>query len=352
MRVLVVTNLYPRPDDPGFGSFVARRVDALRDAGASVDVVAIRGRPGTHGTFRYLDLVARALATGIANRAPRLRYQVVEAHISYPTGLVAFPVAWIHRARLVLFVHGVDVSRLAVRSGLDQRLARSLFARASLVVANSEFMARRTIALAPSLGGRIAVWSPGFDASIFHPPSTSDRSGLLFVGRLMPEKGAAVLIRALAILREHASLDPSLTIIGQGPERPVLERLAQELGVHASFLGPLAPARVADAMRVASVVVVPSVYEEPLGLVAVEGLACGAVVVASDAGGLPEAVAGSNRAILVDPGDPTALASGIIKALETTADRAPAPTGWDAAVHGHDLARIARQSIACYAALS
>lgn len=146
---------------------------------------------------------------------------------------------------------------------------------------------------------------------------------VLFVGRLVPHKGAADLIDAL---RRAAAMGTPLrlAVLGDGPERAALERLAVDLGVTAEFLGPRRQAEVWDWMHRASVVAVPSRtgsdgWREAFGLVAAEGQAAGARVVASTCGGLPEAIAPVNEPLLFPEGDVDALADRLLVAV--TGDR-------------------------------
>jgi glycosyltransferase involved in cell wall biosynthesis len=114
---------------------------------------------------------------------------------------------------------------------------------------------------------------------------------LIFAGRLVSDKGADDALRALAILHTRG-LRPTLSIVGEGPERPFLHGLARQLGIEGQviFHGAKKPAELATLFNGHKIIVVPSRWEEPFGIVALEGIACGCVAVASRGGGLPEAV--------------------------------------------------------------
>jgi glycosyltransferase involved in cell wall biosynthesis len=119
-------------------------------------------------------------------------------------------------------------------------------------------------------------------------PRTKD---IVFLGRLIPEKGLHVLIESLGILRRQGS-SLSATVVGAGPESARLAELAVTGGVPAGLqvVGELTGAPLARLLNQHRVMVVPSIGDEAFGVVALEGIACGCVVVASHAGGLPEAV--------------------------------------------------------------
>jgi glycosyltransferase involved in cell wall biosynthesis len=355
MRILLVSNLYPSAGSPAFGTFVGTRVAALRGAGVEVALAAIT-EPRVHRqrVVKYLRLAA-ATAWTAARVSRHGQVDVVEAHIAYPTGVLAYPAARALRAPLVLYVHGADVLSLP-GCGLRRWAARGLFRRAELVVANSRFMARQVAELEPAAAARTVVVSPGIDLPLFTdrsaPGREERRQGILFVGRLVPAKGPAVLLEALEVLRGRSGAVPSLSVVGDGPYLRWLERRARALGLDVVFAGQLAPPAVAGAMRRALVVVVPSTGPEPLGLAAVEAMAAGAVVVASAVGGLTETVEDGRNGYLVPAGCPHALAAGLVRALDVTGRpteyaRLRAAARATAAEHAAD--RAVRRSLGCYA---
>lgn len=117
------------------------------------------------------------------------------------------------------------------------------------------------------------------------------RQGCLFVGRLVADKGCAVLLDALALLRAQG-IELPLSVVGAGPEEAFLRDRARALRLQSlvAFEGLQRGETLAVTMNAHEVLVVPSLCAETFGLVALEGIACGCVVVASEAGGLPEAV--------------------------------------------------------------
>jgi len=112
---------------------------------------------------------------------------------------------------------------------------------------------------------------------------------IVFLGRLVSDKGVDLLLQAFSRLRPPGW---HLTIIGDGPERGPLESLAMDLGISESvkFLGALQGEPLVRELNRHELMVVPSRWREPFGVVTLEGLACGCVVLASDGGGLPDAV--------------------------------------------------------------
>ena len=114
---------------------------------------------------------------------------------------------------------------------------------------------------------------------------------LVFLGRLVSSKGADLLLKALARLKDEG-LSPALTVIGDGPEEGNLRRLAKELGIadRVEFIGVKAGRELACILNAHRVMVVPSRWREPFGIVALEGIACGCVIAGSEGGGLKDAI--------------------------------------------------------------
>jgi glycosyltransferase involved in cell wall biosynthesis len=166
-------------------------------------------------------------------------------------------------------------------------------------------------------GSRTRIIYGGADVARFAPDPRTDRTGVLFVGRLTPHKGIDLLIRAVPA-------GTPLVIVGTGghdrhlPERDyprLLRRLAEGRNVH--FAGGVSDQELAGLFRQAAVVALPSVevtcygrripVSELLGLSLLEAMASGTPVVASRIGGIPEIVHDSWNGYLVNPGDTSGL---------------------------------------------
>jgi glycogen(starch) synthase len=145
---------------------------------------------------------------------------------------------------------------------------------------------------------------------------------LLSVGRLEESKGFDVLLRALAAVREHGALRDRWRwiVLGDGPYRAALERLASELDLasHATFLGRVTDVEMHGWYETATLFVHPTLYEGS-SLVTLEAMAHRRAVVASAAGGIPDKVKPGENGWLVPPGDPSALAAAISGALSDDA---------------------------------
>lgn len=207
------------------------------------------------------------------------------------------------------------------------------------------FVARRTPGIANSrytgaaVGCRTVIPNPYDDATLrITRPRTERPNDLVFLGRLVSQKGVDVLIDALAHLKRREGTAPALTVIGDGPERAALETQAMRAGLCVRFAGTLCGTALCKALNAHRVMVVPSRYHEPFGIVALEGLATGLLPVVSAHGGLTDAI--GPHGLTVPNADAAALADAIHTALSD-----PAAQNRLDGVEAH-LSRHSREAIA------
>ncbi len=153
------------------------------------------------------------------------------------------------------------------------------------------------------------------DRPLGRPHGPEDGGRLLTVGRLVPEKGAPVLLDALAILAERG-LRPATTIVGAGPLADPLQAQAHALGVdqHVDLAGPIGQDDLPDVYRAADVFVLPS-FSEGLPVVLMEAMACGLPVVTTQIAAIGELVEDRRNGRVVPPGRADLLAGAIADAL-------------------------------------
>lgn len=210
---------------------------------------------------------------------------------------------------------------------------------ADRLVANTIDEARDLIDHYGADADRVDVVPPGVDLDVFHPGDRAEARAavdipddavlLLFVGRIQPLKAPDVLIRAAAhLVRRNPALRDRLVVgilggaSGVAVRSPMaLDRLAEEEGIAdlVRFVPPTDRQALATWMRAADVVAVPS-HNESFGLVAVEAQASGAVVVATDVGGLPTAV--GDAGLLVEGHDPHDWADALESVIDDPKRRA------------------------------
>jgi glycosyltransferase involved in cell wall biosynthesis len=147
-------------------------------------------------------------------------------------------------------------------------------------------------AVADSLPVRSEIIHNGYDNEIFYNQTLEKKKdSLLFVGRLVSDKGIDTLLHAFIELKK-TNINLTLTIVGEGEEREWIQEFINTNNLNSSveLKGKQVGNDLASCMNIHSILVVPSKWAEPFGIVALEGLACGCKVVCSSGGGLPEAV--------------------------------------------------------------
>lgn len=175
-------------------------------------------------------------------------------------------------------------------------------------------------AIAATLPVRSVIIGDPFEPGEFSDLGCECRTkDIVFMGRLVTDKGCDFALRCLAMLKMEG-ICPTFTIIGDGPEAPTLKQLTVELGLagQVTFLGAMREGRGKELAR-HKVMVVPSVWAEPFGVVALEGIAAGCAVAASAGGGLPDAVGPCG--LLFPNGDAEALVATLKELLTKAALR-------------------------------
>lgn len=252
-----------------------------------------------------------------------LRPDVVNAHYATGYGTLARNAGMVP---VVLNAWGSDVYDFPERGAVHRWWLRGNLSRADQLVSTSEAMADHIRTLYPSMARPIVV-PFGVNMELFKPGNPkAGMEGPLVLGTvksLAPVYGIDRLMRAFAqLLKMDSPAGLRLRIVGDGPQRNELERLAEELGIagRIDLVGAVPHARVPDELRKLSVYVALS-RAESFGVAVVEASACGLPVVVSDAGGLPEVVQDGMTGFVVPGGDPQVAAQRIQQLLADPALR-------------------------------
>jgi glycogen synthase len=199
---------------------------------------------------------------------------------------LAWPLYLLFPKKPFLLVHQTPIAQPSGAVTWHARVKRLLLRR-PYGLSISQYMAD-TVG-APSK----VIMNPFADDTFFPMVNIEPKKDLLFVGRLVPAKGVDILIRALALLAVKG-IKTQLSVVGSGAEEQNLRQLAGAMGVdrQVTFFGPRKGKDLAQAMNQHKILVVPSRPKPPeaLGIVALEGIACGCVAVGGRNGGLPEAI--------------------------------------------------------------
>jgi glycosyltransferase involved in cell wall biosynthesis len=311
MRILLVSQMYPGPDDPDLGVFVEQMEEALRDRGHELERAVVDRRAG--GSRRHARLVADTRAA-----ARRFRPDVIYAHFLVPAGLAAVLAS---RAPLVVTAHGQDVSNIGRVPGV--RAATALVVRrAAAVVAVSGWLRDELERKVGAARGKVEVVDCGVDLGLFPvQPPPPGAPAFVCVGALTERKNPLRLAHAFERLGEG-----TLTFVGDGPLRPHLEG-RRGISVTGRVPHDEVPARLAAARVVCG----PSLVE-PFGQALLEGMAAGRPVVGTRVGGPPEFVTPA-AGVLVDPESEASILEGLRQAAQLPC---PNDAGREAAA-AHDI---------------
>lgn len=319
LKVLILTRPF-LPMIGGVENVTVMLAEALAKEGCKVTVGT--STPGNEDASLPFQVVRQPSAAGLWNLY-RTADVVVLQGLSLNLGWPAF----VSRKPLFIVHHGqYDASQAF------DGLRKSLFGRGvNIAVSN---------AVGASLPGRsITLYNP-YNAEVFRPLPQARKPGtLVFVGRLVLEKGILDLLDTMILLRDRFSLKPQLTIVGDGPlkERVLSTVAASGLSDQVVLAGGVRGEALARLLNEHEVAVIPSAWEEPFGIVALETIACGCKVVGTRRGGLPEAIGPCG--MTVENGDTAALALAVKASLES-------PAADDGEARRRHLAHFQPQSVA------
>ena len=194
----------------------------------------------------------------------------------------AWPLLVIRRPWVI--AHHTWIARVDGRVGLRDRL-KLFLSRFATNIAISQSIADHL--RVPS----VVTGNPYRDDIFKRDPSAVRDRELIFVGRLVRDKGADILIKAMQLL-QNRNLRPRLTIVGSGPEANALQALIEkfQLTGQVDCVGTRTGKELAGLLNRHQIIVVPSRWQEPFGLAALEGIACGCKAVVARCGGLVEAI--------------------------------------------------------------
>lgn len=327
LRILVYANV--KRDEAGGAQAVVRSLrDHLSNQGHQVSTGwNSENEPGVHnacewvehfpvrvGQRRWLHLPT---AIRLFVRLLRERPDVINIHFASASSRYFYALAPLLGYRTVLTCHGSDVLRPLPQ---DAPHLATIISGADVVTAVSQDIADRVCeSQGERHGRRVTVIANGVDTRFWHPvPQHPRETGLVTarivaVGRLEQVKGYDLLIEALARLRT-AGIATSLTLIGDGSQRAVLEKQTQVAGIddRVVFTGPLPREQVRARLHEADLFVLPSRSEgTPLALL--EAMATGTACLAAGVGGVPASAGKAVR--LVPPEDPATLSAAIADLL-------------------------------------
>jgi len=252
--------------------------------------------------------------------ARKYKVSLIHAHWVIPQGLLAVICRQCRlvskHIRILCTSHGGDL--FSLQGGLLETLKRYTFRHCDHATVVSTAMRDRLVSIGCSTGN-ITVQSMGVDLTTqFVPDESAVKSrDIVYVGRLVEKKGVRTLVGSINLLKTNYP-ELTVTLIGDGPERPDLAQQCQQLGVtdQVNFLGSIPNDRVPEFYQSAKIAVVPSIVaadgdQEGLGLVAVEAMGCGCATIVSDLAALRDVVIDGETGLAFKTGNDTDLAEKI-----------------------------------------
>ncbi len=302
----------------------------------------IKRLPGLRNPRRPLFASGLGNAEYALRVAMGLRKQHCDViHIMNYSDLVPAIRALNPRAKIILHMQCEWLSQL------DRKMTEKRLKKVDLIVGCSDYIRDKIRQAFPQFSNRCCTVYNAANVEVFIPSdrSSSTEAGskrIVFVGRIAPEKGPHVLLQAFkTILERHPDalleivgpkampppefilqLDTDAQVSNWGPfyQRNYLSRLKEmlppEIASRVQFVGKLGRKALAERLRTATVMVCPSIWNEPFGMVIVEAMSACLPVVATRGGGIPEIVDDGMTGFLVERGDPSGLADAITRLLD------------------------------------
>jgi len=340
LHVLTLTPFYPSNRNEVAGCFVAEPIKILESMGVESSVQAVHSwfteamRANTEYPaqwMRYASLpggiglssAGAFLFAGLLSKARHLHARkpidLIHAHTPLPCGHAASLLARQLNIPFVVTVHGLDAYFAKQVKGIPgewcRRMTRLVFRSASSVICISEAVRQKVLDGADGAYPTSVIYN-GVDANVFTPRNEPDRLKILSVGNLIPIKGHALLLRAVASIMSRIP-EVCWDIIGEGAELNRLQSLAAELKIadKVQFLGRQSRESVAEALRQCTIFALPSRYEA-LGCVYLEAMSAAKPVIACRGQGIGEVIEHRKNGWLVGHDDVVEMADALITLLE------------------------------------
>ncbi|RNC63053.1 MAG: putative teichuronic acid biosynthesis glycosyltransferase TuaC [Candidatus Dichloromethanomonas elyunquensis] len=340
MKILVISHMYPSSQNQNYGIFVHKQVKALQGLGCEVKVVSpVPFAPWPLSAFKkkwkaYASIPSEDTVDGIEVFYPRylefpksfflehsgrlmflgmrdlvkkvckqFQFDLIHAHVALPDGHCAYLYKQDCQVPLIVSIHGQDFQSTLLRGkGCRQRMREVLQGTDGIITVSSKL--KNMVKNEPYFE-KISVINNGaeLDGREYKPENSTHTTlrKIISVSNLKKTKGIDLNIQALASLADQFP-DIEYTVIGDGEERPNLEKMADHLNLHrhVTFMGQLPHSETMKQMASADIFCLPS-WQEGFGVVYIEAMAQGMPVIGVRGEGIEDVIEPGRNGLLVRP---------------------------------------------------
>lgn len=307
-KILLISNMYPSKKEPNYGIFVANFVHSFEEKGIEFSFAVIRG--SGHNllskwrkyTLFYFSILYRLLFC---------RYDLVYVHYITHAALPLRLVAKWKKIPVIFNIHGRDLLTRSRLASFFLRLSQPLLKEALMIVVPSYFFKEKVLEIIPSVSADklFVSASGGVDTGRFLPLPSLERVYIGYVSRIDKGKGIDIFLDALEILHKKG-VNFNACIIGKNVEGDYLEKtiVQKHLKEVVEYKGNLIHDDLPFYYNSMEIFIFPTSFEESLGLVGLEAMACGTPVIGSQIGGLKDYIRDGENGFLFPSGNAKALA--------------------------------------------
>ena len=354
-KLLIISNMYPSKQHLSFGVFVKNQAEALKKSGIDV-LVAANDNPATgkkNTILKYGKWAIQTLSTAFRHRKS---ISVTHAHYVFPSGVFSLLLKKLFHIPYIVTAHGGDIERMAKKNTRIHNWTELILQESEHIIAVGPVLAQQIEKDFHIPKEKITVCSMGVNRDVFKRGDKQavraelgleqDAFTYLFVGNVIKQKGIEELLLAFEQVQAQANQKVKLIIIGSRRDTNFIESIQPFVDQDVQFVDPQQQTELVKWFQASDVFVLPS-HLEGFGLVALEAIASGTPVIASQVGGLVSLL-GDGAGHLVEPQNATSLATEMLEALHTPAAVYYNEQAASTVLHEHDEKEITKRVIALY----
>lgn len=322
-KIFVISNMYPTSNHLSYGIFVKNQVEALRKAGMNVEI-GVNTDPSTgmkNALKKYILWAMKVMKKGLFQKGS---ISITHAHYVFPSGVFSLLLKKIFKIPYIVTAHGGDIEKMAKKNANIRKWTTRILKESSHVIAVGPILAKQIEADFHVPKEKISIMSMGVNREVFKEGDKEDARKLLnlspddfifsFVGNVIKQKGVEELLQAFEQVKLSTNKRVKLAIIGSRRDESFMEKIAPLLNDDVLLIDPVKQQDLVTWFQASDVFVLPS-HIEGFGLVALEAIACGTPVIASDVGGLSSLLS-NDAGHLVESQNVSSLKEEMLRSLE------------------------------------